>query len=178
LSPILAGGSLLPAEIAPESKCKTQKKAGIFKRQMRLVVSGRKRPALLTELLETWDFGPDFTQKWWASDTATRKRIAREIGDLHQTFRTNVVGPFLAAWRQYIYRLSVTLLTKARGSAALARQRANTLNYDDLLQLTARVLRGNADVRRALREKYRWLFVDEFQDTDPVQAEIIFLSCR
>jgi ATP-dependent helicase/nuclease subunit A len=37
------------------------------------------------------------------------------------------------------------------------------------------VLRGNADVRRALQGKYRWLFVDEFQDTDPVQAEIIFL---
>ncbi len=49
------------------------------------------------------------------------------------------------------------------------------MNYGDLLQLTARVLRENADVRRALQEKYRWLFVDEFQDTDPVQAEIMFL---
>jgi len=71
--------------------------------------------------------------------------------------------------------MSVTLLTNARKRAALERQRANTLNYDDLLQLTARVLRSNAHVHRALREKYRWLFVDEFQDTDPVQAEIIFL---
>jgi ATP-dependent helicase/nuclease subunit A len=94
---------------------------------------------------------------------------------LHQEFRADVIAPYLEAWRQYIYRLSVTLLTSARDRAKLARQRANTLNYDDLLQLTARVLRGNAHVRRALREKYRWLFVDEFQDTDPVQAEIIFL---
>ena len=30
-------------------------------------------------------------------------------------------------------------------------------------------------VRRALQQKYRHLFVDEFQDTDPVQAEIVFL---
>ena len=85
------------------------------------------------------------------------------------------MAPYLEAWRQYVYRLSVTLLTSARDRAKLARQRANTLNYDDLLQLTARVLRGNARVRRALSEKYHWLFVDEFQDTDPVQAEIIFL---
>ena len=67
------------------------------------------------------------------------------------------------------------MLTRARERAKLARQRANTLNYDDLLQITARVLRSNAHVRRALGAKYRWLFVDEFQDTDPVQAEIIFL---
>jgi ATP-dependent helicase/nuclease subunit A len=37
------------------------------------------------------------------------------------------------------------------------------------------VLRENAGVRRALQQKYRYLFVDEFQDTDPVQAEIVFL---
>ncbi len=37
------------------------------------------------------------------------------------------------------------------------------------------MLRENGDVRRALQQKYRWLFVDEFQDTDPVQAEIMFL---
>ena len=30
-------------------------------------------------------------------------------------------------------------------------------------------------VRRALQQKYRHLFVDEFQDTDPVQAEIVSL---
>src|SRR5690606_36478775 len=29
--------------------------------------------------------------------------------------------------------------------------------------------------RRALQQKYRWLFVDEFQDADPIQAEIMFL---
>ena len=37
------------------------------------------------------------------------------------------------------------------------------------------MLRENAQVRHALQQKYRHLFVDEFQDTDPVQAEIVFL---
>ena len=80
-----------------------------------------------------------------------------------------------AQWRQYVYRLSVTLLTRARDYAAAERRRRNSLNYGDLLNLTARVLRENAQVRRALQQKYRHLFVDEFQDTDPVQAEIVFL---
>ena len=53
-------------------------------------------------------------------------------------------------------------------------RRLNSLNYGDLLNLTARVLRENVGVRRALQQKYQYLLVDEFQDTDPVQAEIVF----
>jgi superfamily I DNA/RNA helicase len=40
--------------------------------------------------------------------------------------------------------------------------------------MAARVLRENKPVRRALQQKFRYLLVDEFQDTDPVQAEIVF----
>ena len=165
----------LPAQIKQETTCKTQQTCRNFKRQIRMAERYRTRPGTLAGLLEPWDFEPKIVQKWWSDHKATGKQIAADVGSLHQTFRTNVVAPFLTAWRQYIYRLSVTLLMKARAHAAEARRRANTLNYDDLLQLTARVLRSNADVRHALAEKYRWLFVDEFQDTDPVQAEIIFL---
>ncbi len=104
-----------------------------------------------------------------------RRRSPRRSRRCTRRFGPTSIQPFLAAWRQYIYRLSVTLLTTARAHAARERRRGNTLNYGDLLQLAARVLRGNAEVRRALQGKYRWLFVDEFQDTDPVQAEIIFL---
>src|SRR5207249_8568832 len=32
----------------------------------------------------------------------------------------------------------------------------------------------NEPVRRALQQKFRYLLIDEFQDTDPVQAEILF----
>ena len=81
----------------------------------------------------------------------------------------------MSQWRQYVYRLSVTLLTRARDHAAAERRRQNTLNYGDLLNLAAKVLRENPRVRHALQQKYRHLFVDEFQDTDPVQAEIVFL---
>ncbi len=79
------------------------------------------------------------------------------------------------AWRQYLYRIVVTLLTEARATAAAARMRRNTLTYNDLLFKSAKLLRERADVRKALQAKHRWLFVDEFQDTDPVQAEIVFL---
>ncbi|MEK7370315.1 MAG: UvrD-helicase domain-containing protein, partial [candidate division NC10 bacterium] len=56
-----------------------------------------------------------------------------------------------------------------------ARQRAVALNSGDLLESVARLLRERPDVRAALQRKYRWLFVDEFQDTDPIQAEVFLL---
>lgn len=164
----------LPAAIDVRTTCDIQKRAQRYRGQLR--VSDRQRDArALVALLETWNCSSKIIQKWWSDDAAQKKLVARNIEQLHGEFQLNVVEPFLRKWRQYVYRLSVALLIRARGYAAEDRRRLNTLNYGDLLQLAARVLRNDAGVRRALAEKYRWVFVDEFQDTDPVQAEIMFL---
>jgi len=47
------------------------------------------------------------------------------------------------------------------------------LSFDDLLIKTRNLLRDNMAVRRELKEKFSALFIDEFQDTDPVQGEIL-----
>jgi ATP-dependent exoDNAse (exonuclease V) beta subunit len=48
------------------------------------------------------------------------------------------------------------------------------LDFDDLLTSALRMLRTSATVRDALAECYRHVLVDEFQDTDPRQAEIVW----
>lgn len=56
-----------------------------------------------------------------------------------------------------------------------ARKRAAAaLDFDDLLLRARALVREHDDVRRALGRRYQHIFVDEFQDTDPVQAEVIF----
>jgi ATP-dependent exoDNAse (exonuclease V) beta subunit len=52
---------------------------------------------------------------------------------------------------------------------------AAVLDFDDLLHCACALVRGHEPVRRALGERYRHIFIDEFQDTDPTQAEILFL---
>jgi CRISPR-associated exonuclease Cas4 len=52
---------------------------------------------------------------------------------------------------------------------------AAVLDFDDLLGRACVLVRRHELVRRALGDRYRHIFVDEFQDTDPVQAEILFL---
>ncbi|MFM8379089.1 MAG: UvrD-helicase domain-containing protein, partial [Planctomycetia bacterium] len=49
------------------------------------------------------------------------------------------------------------------------------LSFQDLLSKAARLLATHPDVRRAFRSRYTHILVDEFQDTDPVQAEMLLL---
>lgn len=70
------------------------------------------------------------------------------------------------------------LLQWLRGAAAAyeeEKQRQGVLDFEDLLIKARDLLRGDKNVRGALQERYGWLLVDEFQDTDPVQVEIVFL---
>ena len=51
----------------------------------------------------------------------------------------------------------------------------NALDFDDLLNETRRLLRTNEDAREYLGGKFRYILVDEFQDTNAVQYEIVKL---
>jgi ATP-dependent helicase/nuclease subunit A len=48
------------------------------------------------------------------------------------------------------------------------------LDFTDLLVVTRDLLKTNLDVRRYFQHKFDFLCVDELQDTDPLQAEIVF----
>ncbi len=51
------------------------------------------------------------------------------------------------------------------------------LDFDDLIYFARDLLRTHPAVRAALADRYRHILVDEFQDTDPLQSEILFLLC-
>jgi ATP-dependent exoDNAse (exonuclease V) beta subunit len=55
------------------------------------------------------------------------------------------------------------------------KQRAGKLDFVDLLLSVRDLVRENADVRQYLQARFTHLFIDEFQDTDPLQAEILLL---
>lgn len=51
----------------------------------------------------------------------------------------------------------------------------NALDFDDLLIKTVEILRDYEDVRDFYREKFQYIFVDEYQDTNKIQYEFIKL---
>ena len=56
-----------------------------------------------------------------------------------------------------------------------AKTRAGKVDFVDLLLATRNLIRDDGDVRGFLQGRFTHIFVDEFQDTDPLQAEILLL---
>ncbi|MEP6956312.1 MAG: UvrD-helicase domain-containing protein, partial [Chthoniobacterales bacterium] len=52
---------------------------------------------------------------------------------------------------------------------------ANAVDFDDLLLLTVQLLNEHPEVRSRWRERFRYLMVDEFQDTNKLQLELVTL---
>lgn len=59
------------------------------------------------------------------------------------------------------------------GAVEEEKRRRGLVDFDDLLLRTRDLLRRSQSVRETFRRRYERLLVDEFQDTDPVQAEIV-----
>jgi ATP-dependent helicase/nuclease subunit A len=57
-----------------------------------------------------------------------------------------------------------------------AKHRSGSLDFQDLL-IYARDLLRHPEARRDLQARYDRIFIDEFQDTDPLQAEILLSLC-
>ena len=89
-----------------------------------------------------------------------------------------------AAWSTLIHAVSdrslTTLIEEARAILERYRQykRASAqLDFDDLIYAARDLLRDHEPVRQALGQRYSRVLVDEFQDTDPLQAEIFWRLC-
>lgn len=133
-------------------------------------------PRRLAELLETWfDRPAGVVQYQWEQDGRFTREDAKREQARWEDFRDRVAVPFLRRWRQCRYPVVITALSEARELYDAKRAERGKLNFQDLLMKAARLLRDNPHVRRYFSSRYTHLLVDEFQDTDPVQAEVMLL---
>ncbi len=95
--------------------------------------------------------------------------------DRMYAFVDNVADPLLCQWREYRYATVMQVI--ARGAAEYERLKRDSglLNFQDLLLLAARLLRNRPNIRTYFRKRFTHILVDEFQDTDPIQAEVMLL---
>ena len=119
-------------------------------------------------ILGTFEKNMKVTQNRWAS-----KEIAKDIQSRITKFQEDVVIPSLRKWREFRH---FHLMKAVRPAADLCRQRRrekSTLNFQDLLMNASQMLRDNPEVRTYFRKRFTHILIDEFQDTDPIQAEVM-----
>jgi len=139
-------------------------------------VTGWKEPAdffdALSRLCKPGPRGHSITQNRWRNGSMAKALCQRidEFG-VGDTAARNLVN----RWYAHRYQLAVLLARHAALEFAEHRKRTARLDFQDLLILTAELLRSHPRVRRQLGRRYRRVLVDEFQDTDPLQAEIMLL---
>lgn len=130
-------------------------------------------PADQAEFIKIFDgikYGKIVPANW--SDPAVAESLKKSE---YKQFRDSVVRPALAAWGEYVYATILPFISSAIDYYAEYRRREGLVSFDDLLFYATKLLRESSEARQYFGSKYRHLFVDEFQDTDPVQAELVFL---
>ncbi|MBO6575985.1 MAG: UvrD-helicase domain-containing protein [Rhodothermales bacterium] len=100
---------------------------------------------------------------------AYAKEIRDSIGDFVDTY----VEPALAQWRDYVFFDAGQFINEAVTEYSAARRRRGEQTFDDLLWGARRMLQASPENRAHFARKFSHVLVDEFQDTDPVQAEIL-----
>ena len=90
-----------------------------------------------------------------------------EFAERHAAYADGVRAQALAEFIEVAYAFVL--------DAAARRRRRGTLDFQDLLIGARDLLVKQPHVRRYFRQRFKYLFVDEFQDTDPLQAEIVML---
>lgn len=118
-------------------------------------------------------------QVW--SDPETHERFRELLTKTRESARSLrddlTIDPEVAALAARLCSWALQLTGAIVDRYSSVKRSRSAVDFDDLLLLTRDLLATSADVRIAQQRQIRLLMVDEFQDTDPVQAEIVRLLC-
>jgi len=137
-----------------------------FRRERNIGFADDRR---LAETLELFDKTLGVTKNRWAAKEDAERMLAAA-----ESFQAEYVLPALREWREFRHARALAFLRPAVAYYAARRRAEAKLNFQDQLMLTAELLRENPEVRLYFRKRFHPVLVDEFQDTDPIQAEILF----
>ena len=160
--------SLAPSLPAEPGKDKLIEKYKLIVRMYRQI-----RTDSIPELMEIL---AEFTDaKTSAKSWPGGKAQAREEKERWDQFRADYAEPMLRLWREHRYEPCLRAIKPALEEYDRLKVTSGKLNYQDLLMFSARLLRDKPNVRGYFRTRFTHLLVDEFQDTDPIQAEVMLL---
>lgn len=103
----------------------------------------------------------------WDSKIDDEMAAARAKGQGPEEYAREKIG--FGDSNDMLYRLTHDVWKKYTG---LCRD-ANGIDFDDILVVASRFLEAAPEVAKELAERFRYLMLDEYQDTNPVQMKIM-----
>ena len=132
-------------------------------------------PAQMMDLLARFNNASNLVQKEWKKTGAFTAEDSKEELVRWLEFREEVVTPLLQQWAERRYGPLMSVMARGRVVYDKLRRQKGQLNYQDLLTRAAALLRQGPHVREYFARRFTHLLVDEFHDTDPIQADVMLL---
>ena len=135
----------------------------------------------ITDILSQKKLGNSGSKKIWKEgeeDLEEVKNQCRPLLDRFEKLQENLkltIDPD-AAHTDVTLKIIAELLIVAHGYSHRLNEemrKDGSLRFSDLISRTKHFLKENSDIAKEIRGRYRYIFIDEFQDTDPAQFEII-----
>jgi ATP-dependent exoDNAse (exonuclease V) beta subunit len=115
----------------------------------------------------------------WKTGNKGRKEDWTDLAVADVRTEVDVLEGMRSAQVDRLRHVVLDALVERLGAAAVAaageRRRAGELCFHDLLVFARDLLEADAGVRRQVSARYSHILVDEFQDTDPIQLDIVRL---
>ena len=137
---------------------------------------------ILRRFIDKIGYGKNFTIYGDTETKSVVKRICKE-SDLTEDLQKLVLSEISKAKNKgiapcdyaevYKFAQYADEIGKAYQSYQDTLRSNNALDYDDLLIETLRLLKSDAEAREFYQNKFRYIHIDEFQDTNVIQYDIV-----
>lgn len=140
---------------------------------------------------EVINYPQDFTIYDSADTKSLIKAITKELGLDEKVYKQNIVAGHISEAKNHLilpaqYAAESTIISRDRSEGVaqihkiytIYQQRlsaAGAMDFDDLLLNTYLLLRDHLDVRQRYIERFQYILVDEYQDTNMAQYHILSL---
>ena len=137
---------------------------------------------ILRRFIDKIGFGKNFTIYGDAETKSVVKRICKE-NDWEDDMQKRILSAISDSKNKgispdeyesvYKYAGDAEQVAKAYAEYQRTLKANNALDYDDLLIETLRLLRTDDEAREFYQNKFRYIHIDEFQDTNVIQYDIV-----
>ena len=171
----------------------TNKAAGELKERLRNMLGGEEGDEVFAStfhsacvrILRRWAEEIGYPRSFTIYDTDDAQRVMKsvykELSIDDKFFPVKSAINQMSRWKDQLVSPEEALRTPARdtkGALAAYEKKlkdAGAFDFDDLIYQTVQLLAGHEEVRQFYQNKYRYLLVDEYQDTSVAQFRLVSL---